>query len=76
MTYVRVALAAIQRYRFETPYREMYLETTGKKRVSAPFGIILKRLVADGMVPQQSKRPLEKEFARLSRLVHTGRVEG
>lgn len=75
MKYARIAWAAIQRHRLETPIRGMWLDyiegrTKQKKLRARGFTSIVDTLASSGHIVMQEASLIKREYNRYSEILH------
>lgn len=70
MTYLRIAYAAVLRYRIEKPYRDLFREHFPERRQRQPLGYMLKFLDKAGVVNLKELKPMLARYKDLSQILH------
>lgn len=70
MRTLRVAIAAARRYRLEKRIRGKWLAVSNKTKSTQPYHIVLHLLVKKKHLTRSESRALQKEYTRLSKIIH------
>jgi len=70
MIYLKIAYAAVMRYRIEKPFRDIYYAKWPNRKQTYPLGSVLKTLARAGLIDYKALKPQRDRYKRLSKLLH------
>jgi len=70
MTYFKVAIAAVKRYRMEQSYRQLIMNNLPKRKRNAPFAVCMMMLRQKGFIKNKEVTKIVNQYRQLSQTIH------